>query len=135
MSGGGSAGGQLAMALWAWLKADADLADCPMFDAPPVRATLPFAMIEEPVLQQRDLAGMTGRVGTVAVQLFDDGERPLRLRSQLALVEDDLARMPADLGAGWRLAALSLRQSRVAKGKAGWSARTEWAVRMYRADA
>ena len=130
-----SAGAQLALALWAWLTADTDLRDCPVFDAPPVRATLPFAVIEEPVLQQRDLAGMTGRVGTVAVQLFDDGERPTRLRDHLAAIEDDLARMPSDLGAGWRLAVLSLRLSRIAKGKAGWSARTEWAVRMYRADA
>lgn len=130
-----SAGGQLMLAMWAWLKADLDLDGLAVFDAPPVRGGVPYAVIEEPVLQSHDLAGMRGRIGTVAVQLFDEGERPTRLRDYLGRVEDDLERMPTDLGAGgWRLAAMSLGRSRIARGKTGWLARTEWVVRMYRAN-
>ena len=102
---------------------------------PPARVVMPYAVIEDPVLEARDAAGLTGRIGTVSITCRDRGERPERLRFLLGRLEDEMATLPADLGGeGWRLAALSLQQSRLVKVKEEWVARTVWAVRVYRAN-
>ncbi|MCP3735041.1 DUF3168 domain-containing protein [Sphingomonas sp. RP10(2022)] len=105
-----------------------------VFDAPPLRASMPQVVLDDPVLAAADAAGVRGRVGTIAVGYADDGESPVRLRALIAVVEAAMDGVPADLGGGgWRLATLRLTRSRLWRGKSDrWVAMSEFAVRMYR---
>ena len=130
-----SAGSWLAASCMAHLDQNAALDPLRVFDWLPERAGLPWAQVEEPVLQAWDGAGVTGRIGTIAIGFRDGGERPARLRLLMARVEEELAALPADLGGdGWRLAAISLARSRLARVKDGWLGRSEWAVRIFRVN-
>ncbi len=104
-----------------------------VFDAPPVRGGVPYAVVEEPVLQQADAAGIAGRTGTVSVASFDAGERPVRLRRLIGAAEDALATLSGDLGEGWRLTGMRLVRSRLVRsGDDRWRGVSEFAVRLYR---
>ncbi|GGB30373.1 hypothetical protein GCM10011380_19820 [Sphingomonas metalli] len=106
-----------------------------VFDAPPVRATVPRAVVEEPALADWGAAGISGREGRLTVALSDEGERPGRLRGLLAAVEEAVPRTAPVLGQGWRIARLQLVRSRLTAGPAGrWSGAAEFAVRLYRED-
>ena len=89
-----TAGEALVAAVLAELRT-AELDPLMVFDAPPVRASPPYAVIEEPALKADNAAGVTGRVGTVAITYQDSGERPMRLRGCIALAEElaDLVRL------------------------------------------
>jgi hypothetical protein len=105
-----------------------------VFDAPPLRAAMPQAVLGDPVLGAADGAGVSGRVGSIAVTCTDTGERPDRLRALVATIEAAMERVPADLGAGgWRLGGLRMARSRLVRGKGErWVATSEFAVRMFR---
>lgn len=104
-----------------------------VFDAPPVRGTRPYALVEEPVLTDWGTKDMAGREGRFAVLLFDTGERPVRLRALTGDVEAAIEAMPRDLGEGWRVASLSFVRSRLLReGEGRWVASSEWRVRMLR---
>lgn len=100
--------------------------DCAVFDAPPVRGGLPYAEVGEPVLADWSGTGWTGRDGRVAVALHDGGERPVRLRRLVALVEDVAAPEPE----GWRVVRWLLVRGRMARTAERWSASVEFQVRM-----
>ncbi len=127
-----SAREQLVAAVVAHLKAHPPLVEMAVFDAPPVRRAAPFALVEEPVLTDWSGTGWTGREGRLTVTLRDEGERPLRLRTLLATVEERVPTLPTVLGKGWRLVQLRLVRSRLVSGGGGWSAGAEFGVRMYR---
>ena len=116
------------------LRAAPALRAVAVFDAPPVRAALPHALVEEPVLADWGTKDWRGREGRLAVTLVDGGERPVRLRGLLAAVEDWLPDMPPDLGAGWRLVQLRFLRSRMIRsGQASgerWTGTAEFMVRM-----
>ncbi len=112
------------------LRAAPALRDVAVFDAPPVRAALPHALVEEPVLADWDTKDWRGREGRLAVTLADGGERPVRLRGLLATVEDWLPDMPPDLGAGWRLVQLRFLRSRLVRSGERWTGTAEFMVRM-----
>ena len=104
-----------------------------VFDAPPLRAGVPYAVVEEPALQQADAAGIAGRTGTVSVVSHDAGERPVRLRALVAGVDAALEAMSGDVGEGWRLVGVRLARSRLARvGDDRWRGVSEFAVRLYR---
>lgn len=104
-----------------------------VFDAPPVRAARPYALIDEALLADWGTKDIAGREGRIAVRLFDSGERPVRLRMLAGAAEDAVAAMPAALGEGWRIASLTLLRSRIAReGDGRWVATGEWRVRMLR---
>lgn len=128
-----SGGAALVAAVLARLQAD-DLAPLTVFDAPPVRAALPYAVIEEPQLGAADAAGVAGRIGTLAISFWDAGERPVRLRGNVTLVEQLIEQLPGTLADGWRIGGLVLARSRLARTKDGWLARSEWAVRIFRVN-
>ena len=65
----------------------ADVLDCAVFDAPPVRAAIPHAVVEDPVLGDWSSATWRGREGRLVVSLHDGGERPVRLRAALGAAE------------------------------------------------
>ncbi|HEU0043851.1 hypothetical protein [Sphingomonas sp.] len=129
-----SAGSALVEAVLAELRHE-ELQPLVVFDAPPVRAGLPYAVIEEPVLKSENAAGVQGRTGMLAISFHDDGERPLPLRGMVAFADELIALLPTEIGEGWRIGGLALARSRLTRTKEGWTARSEWSVRMFRAVA
>jgi hypothetical protein len=105
-----------------------------VFDAPPVRGAVPFAVVGEALLTDWSGAAFTGREGRFAVAMTDEGEVPVRLRTLVAAVEDRLPEMARDLGQGWRVAALRLAGGRIRRERARWVATVEFQVRLYRAQ-
>ena len=102
-----------------------------VFDAPPVRAAFPHAVIEEAVLADWSTKDMAGREGRVAVSLRDGGERPARLRVLAGAVAEAVEAMPRELGEGWRVASLVFVRSRIVReGELRWVAVSEWRVRV-----
>lgn len=106
--------------------------DVSVFDAPPVRGGLPYAVVDEPVLSDWSTKTFAGREGRVLLTLFDGGERPVRLRALLAAAEEGLEALPPDLGEGWRVVRLALVRSRVLRVGDRWRGTSEFLVRMYR---
>ena len=130
-----SAGEWLVASAMALLDGNPTLDPLRVFDFAPSRAAFPYAVIEDPVLKAENGAGVIGRVGTFAIQFRDGGEQPRRLRWLVGRLEDAVALLPPDLGGeGWRLAGLALAQSRIARGKDEWLARSVWAVRGFRTN-
>lgn len=107
--------------------------DLAVFDAPPVRAARPYAVIEEASLGNWGTKDLAGREGVLAMTLFDGGERPVRLRSLTGEVESAIEAMARDLGEGWRVVTLILARSRIVReGDSRWMAMSEWRVRILR---
>lgn len=114
-------------------RLEAALTGAAVFDAPPVRAALPHAVVEEPVLADWSSKSWRGHEARIAVTIRDEGERPVRLRALLAQAEEALADLPRELGDGWRAASVTPSRSRVAPtGGRGWLGRAEFTVRMWR---
>lgn len=103
-----------------------------VFDAPPVRAALPYAVVEEAMLADWGTKDMQGREGRLALAIHDGGERPVRLRVLIGAAEEAVAVMPRELGEGWRIASLVFLRSRIAREGQRWVAMSEWRVRMLR---
>jgi hypothetical protein len=104
-----------------------------VFDAPPVRSALPYAVVEEAVLADWSTKDMAGREGRFAVQLHDGGERPVRLRVLAGAVEDAVEGMGRDLGEGWRIVSLGFVRGRIVRAReTGWTSLSEFRVRMLR---
>ena len=123
----------LAEAIRAALSAHAPLADqfAGVFDAPPVRAATPHAVIGEALLSDWSTKDMAGREARVVVSLFDAGESPARLRRLLGELETAVAAMPRAIGGGWELASRVLLRVRIErKGEGRWVATSEWRLRM-----
>ncbi len=100
-----------------------------VFDAPPVRSARPFVVVDMPVLSDWGTKDAAGREGRVVVQLFDDGEVPVRLRTLAAAAEGAVLAAPAAL-AGWRIVSLVFVRSRVVRDGKGWIGSVEFRVRM-----
>ncbi|MDG2534481.1 DUF3168 domain-containing protein [Sphingomonas sp. HITSZ_GF] len=106
-----------------------------MFDAPPVRAARPYALVEEAWLTDWGTKDMAGREGRFAVTLFDAGERPVRLRALAGAAEAAIEAMPRGLGQGWAVASLVLLRSRISReGDGRWQSVSEFRVRMLRSE-
>lgn len=106
------------------------------YDAPPVRAALPYGVVEDPVLARWGGAGIDGREGRVRIVLHDAGERPVRLRMLMAAAEGAVASLSGTIGEGWRVVALRLVRGRIARAGGGerWTATSEFAVKLYREE-
>lgn len=102
-----------------------------VFDAPPVRASVPQAVLGEPTASDWGAAGIEGRELRVTVTLSDEGEQPRRLRAAVQAVEAIL--LPDMLAEGWRSAGLSVVATRTAKTGARWTTNIEWRARLWRA--
>ena len=112
----------------------ADALDCAVFDAPPVRAAIPHAVVEDPVLGDWSSATWRGREGRLVVTLHDGGERPVRLRAALGAAEAAVEGLDPLLSDGWRLVRAQLVRSRVLRVGERWRGTSEFLVRMYRED-
>lgn len=127
----------LAEAIRAALTGHAPLADglAGVFDAPPVRAATPHAVIGEAMLSDWGTKDMAGREARVVVALHDAGESPARVRRLFGEVEVAMAGLPRAIGGGWELASRVLLRGRIErKGEGRWIATSEWRVRMLKAD-
>ena len=102
------------------------------FDAPPVRAALPHAVVDEARLSDWSTTTWQGREGSLAVTFLDAGERPVRLREAIEAGEAALQAMPRGLGGGWRLVQMRLQRSRVVRSGERWLGVSEFLVRMWR---
>ncbi len=103
-----------------------------IFDAPPVRAALPHAVVEEVLFADWGTKDMAGREARAMVTLRDDGERPVRLRALAGAAEAAVLAMAPALGAGWRIVSMAFVRGRIAREANGWVARSEFRVRMLR---
>ena len=102
------------------------------FDAPPVRAALPHAVVGEALFKDWSAATWTGREGSLAVTFHDAGERPVRLRGVIGEAEAAIEAIGPSLGGGWRLVRMQLARSRLVRAGDGWLGMSEFTVRMYR---
>ena len=117
----------------ALVEALTGLAVTRVFDAPPVRAARPYALVEEAWLSDWSTKDMAGREGRFAIALFDAGERPTRLRALAGTVEERVAAMPRGVGGGWEIASVALLRSRIVRdGDGRWQSVSEFRVRMLR---
>lgn len=116
------------------LRGSAGLDGVSVFDAPPVRAALPFAVVEEPVTADWSAKDWSGREAKLTVTLHDAGERPTRLRDLAEAAETAVTALDRELTGGWRLASLALVKARIARAGGGerWTATSEFRVRMRR---
>lgn len=106
-----------------------------VFDAPPVRAATPYAVVDDPLLAAGDAVGVAGRSGTIAVAAVDTGVSPARVRALIAAAEAAMAMLPAEIGEGWRVTSVRLVRSVVVQGKGErWTATSVFAVRMFRSN-
>lgn len=101
-----------------------------VFDAVPVRAGVPHAVLGEPSDSDWGAAGIEGRELRATVTLVDEGEKPLRLRGAMRAAEDIV--LPDPLAGGWRVAGLSVVATRMAKTGTRWTAVIEWRARLWR---
>ncbi len=119
----------------ALVEALAGLEGTRVFDAPPVRAARPYALVEEAWLTDWGTKDMAGREGRFAVTLFDAGERPTRLRALAGDVEAAIEAMPRVIGQGWAIASLVLLRARISReGDSRWQSVSEFRVRMLRSE-
>ena len=129
-----SPGAAIGAALAAALRARPEFAEVAVFDAPPVRAAPPYAVVGEAELSDWSTKSWTGRKGAVAVTLHDAGERPARLRALAGAVAEAGEALGGEIGGGWRAVTLRLSRERIARSEGRWRAVSEFAVRIYRAD-
>ena len=105
------------------------------FDAPPRRAGVPFAVVDEPELKPWGTKSWDGFEVRLSVRLWDEGERPARLRALLGAVEDAVADLAPSLGEGWRVVRVVLARSRVVGAPGNrWLAQAEFVGRIWRED-
>ena len=116
------------------LRASPVLAPAGVFDAPPVRAALPHAVVDEPLLTDWSTKSWAGREARLAVSVYDMAERPVRLRTLAAAVEEALLSLGGELGDGWRIASVAPVRSRVVRGAERWTASIEVRVRLYQSN-
>lgn len=104
-----------------------------VFAAPPMRAALPYVVVEDPGLAADDAVGVAARTGSIAIACVD--AMAASARERLAMVEAALAQLPRDLAGGWRVTALRLARSQMVQGRnERWTATGVFAVRMYRVN-
>lgn len=108
-----------------------DGVDVTVFEAPPVRAALPYALVEEPVLTDWSTKDWRGHEARFATLVRDGGERPVRVRALLALASDAVLAMAPAIG-GWRIATLRPTRERLVRSGTEWLGAAEFVARLYR---
>jgi hypothetical protein len=103
-----------------------------VYDAPPLQAVVPHALVTIDGEADWGHKSGEGREVRLAATIRDKGERPLRLRRLVAEAETALAALPNAMQP-WRLVTMRLIRSRiVAVPREGWAAVIEYRARMLR---
>ena len=102
------------------------------YDGAPVKASLPYAMVELGPESDWSWKGGAGRELRFAVTIRDAGEKPARLRRLMASAEAALLAM-SGAASGWRIVNVMIARVRTGQKRAGdWAATIEARVRMER---
>ncbi|WP_022682164.1 DUF3168 domain-containing protein [Sphingobium bisphenolivorans] len=103
-----------------------------LFDGRPGRASEPYAVVGDCLGNDWGAKDVDGRELTLAIQLYDVGERPERLGALLALI--DLVVRDVGAGAEWRVISARLVRSRVARTgtRDGWQGVADYRLRVVR---
>lgn len=104
-----------------------------VFEAPPLQACVPYAVVQAGAETDWGHKSGAGREVRLALVLVDKGERAERLRGLMDAAEAAVAAVGAV--AGWQLVSLRLLRSRIVPPKKGapdasWTAAAEWRARM-----
>ena len=103
-----------------------------VYDAAPVQAVVPYAVVETgPETDWSHKSGL-GRELRLTVTVRDGGERPVRLRQIVSAVETAVGQLPNQLP-GWQVVTLQYLRSRTLPARARgepWIAATEYRARM-----
>lgn len=100
-----------------------------VYDAPPLQAAVPYALVQCDLESDWSHKGGGGREVRLAATVFDKGERPERLRRLAAEAEAALGAVA--VGGGWRLVTMRyLRMRIVHEPKGGWAAVIEFRARL-----
>lgn len=101
-----------------------------VYDAPPLQAAMPHALVAIDLESDWSHKSGAGRELRLAVSIFDQGERPVRLRALAAAAEAALGGLGGALG-DWRLVSLTFVRSRLVRPKGGgWTAVIEHRARL-----
>jgi hypothetical protein len=101
-----------------------------VYDAPPVTASAPHALVEIDADMDWGHKSGAGRELRLAATLTGDGERPIRLRASAAAAEAALAALSGEYQ-GWRVVTMRrLRSRELRRSKSGWAAVIEFRARM-----
>jgi hypothetical protein len=104
-----------------------------IFDAPPVRSAVPYAVVAESVVADWSTKDLSGVEARVAIELHDAGEAAVRLRGLAGQVADAVAAMPRTIGGGWRIVTATFVRQRIVRGRGdAWVASVEFRMRMLR---
>ena len=103
-----------------------------VYDAPPLQAAIPHALVTIDSESDWGHKSGEGREVRLAAAIRDKGERPLRLRRLAGEAEAALSALSAALGP-WRLVTMRLVRRRiVAVPREGWAAVIEFRARLLR---
>jgi hypothetical protein len=101
-----------------------------VYDAPPLTAAAPHALVEIDSEADWGHKSGAGRELRLTAKLTGAGERPLAMRASATAAEAALAALDADLG-GWRLVTMRhLRTRELRRAKGGWTAVIEFRARL-----
>lgn len=101
-----------------------------VFDAPPTRASAPWAELGDMVTLDWGTKNAAGRELRPVVILHDRGDSVARLQALAGAVEQAVAAMAPDLP-GWRIVSLAPVRKRFARaGSNGWTAAIEHRARL-----
>lgn len=102
-----------------------------VYDAPPLQASVPYALVEADLVTDWGHKSGAGREVRLAALLHDQGERPVRLRALASAAETALERLTGDVGGGWRLVSMRLLRTRIVRTRSGgWTAAIEFRARL-----
>jgi hypothetical protein len=101
-----------------------------VYDAPPIQAAFPHAIVTVDVESDWSHKSGKGRQIRIAATLHDKGERPLRLRRLTGAAEAELGRLGPELE-GWRLVTMQHLRTRTVKESEGrWAGVIEFRARL-----
>jgi len=101
-----------------------------VYDAPPLQAALPYALVAIDSESDWSHKSGSGRALRLAASIRDKGERPERLRGLASAAEAALAALGGDLP-GWQLVTVRFLRTRTVRAAGGeWTATIEFQVRL-----
>ena len=101
-----------------------------VYDAPPLQAALPYALIECDMESDWSHKSGAGREVRLSATLFDAGERPERLRRLAGEAEAALSGI-GPVGGGWRLVTMRYLRTRILREPGGrWAAALAFRARL-----
>jgi hypothetical protein len=101
-----------------------------VYDAPPLQAALPNAVVSIDLETDWSHKSGLGREVRLAAAISDKGERPVRLRALAAEAEAALAGLSGALP-GWRLVTMQFLRARTVRSAGGaWTAVIEFRARL-----